>query len=215
MSTLKSGWPADYYIYEALNKAGKYLAAWQYAVDRNYPRHQYQHIGKWMLTGQAVHIPAPKADRADDIDDAVDIITKQGMHGGDKVALLESMRAQQTRVFVIREEGKAIAAAIVSIEPALLQATVRYVAVLPEYQHRGHGTRLMQRIVDRYASYHITLDARPMTLVPWYKTFGFVPTHIYGFQVKMDYNPMRRVMSAHSLQKMCRELGLAPFTELA
>jgi len=85
-------------------------------------------------------------------------------------------------------DGDKLVGLVNAIDDSELTAYVHYLCVNPDYQGRGIGGELLNRIKDKYKNYlYIILIAENEELVKYYKQNGF--EHVEGRYVFAVQNP--------------------------
>jgi ribosomal protein S18 acetylase RimI-like enzyme len=84
--------------------------------------------------------------------------------------------AQSDHVLLaIHTETRTIVGFITAISDGILSACIPLLEVLPEYQHRGIGSRLVQTMLERLSALYMVDVVCDANIVPFYQKLGMLP----------------------------------------
>lgn len=87
---------------------------------------------------------------------------------------------EDSQMFVLRDGGEVIGECVVQdLGNKILE--IKNIAVMPHYQHKGYGCRLIDSVESRFRTTHTILQVgtgdSPQT-IPFYEKCGFTRSHI-------------------------------------
>lgn len=108
---------------------------------------------------------------------------------------LELLKNSEYKILALDEENKKVAGFINALSDKVLSAYIPLLEVLPEYQHKGIGTELVKRMMDKLNEFYMIDLACDEDRQSFYSGFGFKK---YSAMIKRNYDNQKGITGKQS-----------------